>query len=309
MERRMTQLAATPHNSALVIDGRATSAEIVAKVGAEARARNLRPGLAVVLVGADPASQVYVKAKGRAARDCGFHSEQHDLAFDTAETELLALVAKLNADPAIHGILVQLPLPKAINAARILEAIAPHKDVDGFHPINVGLASIGDFARALIPCTPAGAMILIENACATLGRSMSGAEAVIIGRSNIVGKPMAQLLLSRHCTVTIAHSRTRDLPDVARRADILVAAVGQPEMVKGDWVKPGAIVIDVGINRVAGENGKSRLVGDVAYAEAAAHAGAITPVPGGVGPMTIAMLMANTLTAAKRAAGTADPVF
>ena len=290
-------------NSALVIDGRATSAEIVAKVGAEARARGLTPGLAVVLVGADPASQVYVRAKGRAARDCGFHSEQHDLAADISEAALLALVARLNADPAIHGILVQLPLPKAIDASRVLEAIAPHKDVDGFHPVNVGLASIGDFARALIPCTPAGAMILIENACAALARAMSGMEAVIIGRSNIVGKPMAQLLLARHCTVTIAHSRTRDLPAVARRADILVAAVGQPEMVRGDWVKPGAIVIDVGINRVAGEGGKSRLVGDVAYDETAAHAGAITPVPGGVGPMTIAMLMANTLTAAKRAVG------
>jgi len=294
---------------ALVIDGRATSAAIIAKVSAEARARTLKPGLAVVLVGADPASQVYVKAKGKAARECGFHSEQHDLAANTSEAALLALVEKLNADPAIHGILVQLPLPKAINSARILEAIAPHKDVDGFHPVNVGLASIGDFDRALVPCTPAGAMILIDNACAALGRAMSGLEAVIIGRSNIVGKPMAQLLLARHCTVTIAHSRTRDLPAVARRADILVAAVGQPEMVKGDWVKPGAIVIDVGINRVAGEGmdaggkAKTRLVGDVAYAEAAARAGAITPVPGGVGPMTIAMLMQNTLTAARRAKG------
>jgi methylenetetrahydrofolate dehydrogenase (NADP+) / methenyltetrahydrofolate cyclohydrolase len=294
---------------ALVIDGRAASAEILARVAADARAAHLKPGLAVVLVGADPASQVYVKAKGKAAKDCGFHSEQHDLPADTSEAALLALVEKLNADPAIHGILVQLPLPKAIHSARILEAIAPHKDVDGFHPVNVGLASIGDFDRALIPCTPAGAMILIENACAALGRDMKGMEAVIIGRSNIVGKPMAQLLLARHCTVTTAHSRTRDLPAVARRADILVAAVGQPEMVRGDWVKPRAIVIDVGINRVAGEGvdasgkPKTRLVGDVAYVEAAARAGAITPVPGGVGPMTIAMLMANTLTAARRAKG------
>ena len=300
----MTQsLVVENPSGALVIDGRAASARIIAEVGAEARALGLKPGLAVVLVGADPASQVYVKAKGRAARECGFHSEQHDLSAGISEATLLALVAQLNADLAIHGILVQLPLPKAIDASRVLEAIAPHKDVDGFHPVNVGLASIGDFARALIPCTPAGAIVLVENACAALGRSLSGMEAVIIGRSNIVGKPMAQLLLARHCTVTIAHSRTRDLPDVARRADILVAAVGQPEMVRGDWVKPGAIVIDVGINRVAGEGGKSRLVGDVAYAEAVAHAGAITPVPGGVGPMTIAMLMANTLTAAKRAAG------
>ena len=305
----MTQsLVVDTPNGALVIDGRATSAEIIAHVGAEARALGLKPGLAVVLVGADPASQVYVKAKGRAAKDCGFHSEQHDLGADISEAALLALVARLNADPAIHGILVQLPLPKAIDASKVLEAIAPHKDVDGFHPVNVGLASIGDFGRALIPCTPAGAIVLIENACAALGRAMSGMEAVIIGRSNIVGKPMAQLLLARHCTVTIAHSRTRDLPAVARRADILVAAVGQPEMVKGGWVKPGAIVIDVGINRVAGEGGKSRLVGDVAYAEAAESAGAVTPVPGGVGPMTIAMLMANTLTAAKRAAGVGSPL-
>jgi methylenetetrahydrofolate dehydrogenase (NADP+) / methenyltetrahydrofolate cyclohydrolase len=307
MERRMTQLAATPHNSALVIDGRATSAQIVASVGAEAAARNLKPGLAVALVGADPASQVYVKAKARAARECGFHSEQHDLDAETSEATLLALLARLNADPAIHGILVQLPLPRTIDPARVLESIAPHKDVDGFHPVNVGLVSIGDFNRALVPCTPAGALILIENACAALGRSMSGMEAVIIGRSNIVGKPMAQLLLSRHCTVTIAHSRTRDLPGVARRADILVAAVGHPEIVRGDWVKSGAIVIDVGINRVAGDGGKSRLVGDVAYAEAVNRAGAITPVPGGVGPMTIAMLMANTLIAACRAEGTPDP--
>ena len=209
----------------------------------------------------------------------------------------------------MHGILVQLPLPRHINSTRVLEAIAPAKDVDGFHPINVGLLSIGDTSRALIPCTPAGAMILIDRACERLGWTLPGMEAVIIGRSNIVGKPMAQLLLARHCTVTIAHSRTLDLPSVARRADILVAAVGQPEMVRGDWVKPGAIVIDVGINRVPGDGldasgkPKTRLVGDVAYAEAAAVAGAITPVPGGVGRMTIAMLMANTVLAAKRALG------
>ena len=204
---------------------------------------------------------------------------------------------------------MQLPLPKAVDAARVLEAIDPKKDVDGFHPINVGLLSIGEMGRALVPCTPAGAMIMLDRACAALGTTLAGKEAVVIGRSNIVGKPMAQLLLQRHCTVTIAHSRTRDLPAVARRADILVAAVGQPEMVRGDWVKPGAIVIDVGINRVAGEGldaagkPKTRLVGDVAFAEAAEVAGAITPVPGGVGRMTVAMLMANTLEAAKRAAG------
>jgi methylenetetrahydrofolate dehydrogenase (NADP+)/methenyltetrahydrofolate cyclohydrolase len=299
----------------IVLDGKAISQAVLERVAAEARAlgaKGVTPGLAVVLVGADPASQVYVGAKGRAAKAVGFHSVQHTLPASTGEAELLALVVALNADPAIHGILVQLPLPKAIHAPRVLESIAPGKDVDGFHPINVGLAAIGDFDRALVPCTPAGAMILIDKACEALGRSLAGAEAVIIGRSNIVGKPMAQLLLARHCTVTIAHSRTRDLAGVARRADILVAAVGQPEMVRGDWVKPGAIVIDVGINRVAGEgvdaNGKAktRLVGDVAYAEAAVRAGAITPVPGGVGPMTIAMLMANTLTAARRANGLPD---
>jgi methylenetetrahydrofolate dehydrogenase (NADP+) / methenyltetrahydrofolate cyclohydrolase len=304
--------------SPLVIDGKAASKSVIARVAEEARAlgaRGVKPGLAVVLVGEDPASQVYVRNKGKAAVECGFHSVQHDLPRETSEADLLALVARLNADTAVHGILVQLPLPKAINAPRVLEAIAPHKDVDGFHPINVGLASIGEMKRALIPCTPAGSMILIEQACAALGQKLSGKEAVIIGRSNIVGKPMAQLLLAQNCTVTIAHSRTRDLPAVARRADILVAAVGQPELVRGHWIADGAIVIDVGINRVAAEGldaaGKprTRLVGDVAYAEAAKHAAAITPVPGGVGPMTIAMLMANTLIAACRANGLAEPKF
>ena len=261
------------------------------------------------MVGENPASQTYVASKGREAKTWGFYSIQHNLPVDTSEAELLALVRTLNADPAVHGILVQLPLPDAINSTRVLEAIAPAKDVDGFHPINVGLLSIGDTRRALIPCTPAGAMILIDRACKRLGLTLPGTEAVIIGRSNIVGKPMAQLLLARHCTVTIGHSRTRDLPSVARRADILIAAVGRPEMVRRDWVKPGAIVIDVGINRVptdardASGRPKTRLVGDVAYAEAATVAGAITPVPGGVGRMTIAMLMANTVLAAKRAAG------
>jgi methylenetetrahydrofolate dehydrogenase (NADP+)/methenyltetrahydrofolate cyclohydrolase len=309
---------ATSPAAPLVLDGKAASKDIVARVAVEARAliaRAIKPGLAVVLVGQDPASQVYVRNKGRAAVECGFHSQQHDLSAETTEAELLALVERLNGDPAIHGILVQLPLPKAIDSARVLEAISPHKDVDGFHPINVGLASIGEMKRAMIPCTPAGAMILIDKACAALGETLAGKEAVIVGRSNIVGKPMAQLLLARNCTVTIAHSRTRDLPMVARRADLLVAAVGQPELVRGDWVKPGAIVIDVGINRVAGEGldgagqPKSRLVGDVAFAEAAKRAAAITPVPGGVGPMTIAMLMANTLIAACRANGLAEPRF
>ncbi|HLX98540.1 MAG TPA: bifunctional methylenetetrahydrofolate dehydrogenase/methenyltetrahydrofolate cyclohydrolase FolD [Roseiarcus sp.] len=297
--------------SAIVLDGVAIAEEVLARVAGEAQeliARGLTPGLAVVLVGDDPASRSYVAGKGRAAKACGFHSLQHDLAAETTEEDLLALVEALNADRAVHGILVQLPLPQHIEQARVLEAIAPMKDVDGFHPINVGLLSIGDARRALIPCTPAGAMILIDRACERLGRSLSGMEAVVMGRSNIVGKPMAQLLLARHCTVTIAHSRTRDLPSVARRADILVAAVGSPEMVRGNWIKPGAIVIDVGINRVPADgrdaSGKprTRLVGDVAFAEAATVAGAITPVPGGVGRMTIAMLMANTVLAAKRSA-------
>jgi methylenetetrahydrofolate dehydrogenase (NADP+)/methenyltetrahydrofolate cyclohydrolase len=298
--------------SAFVLDGAAIAEGVLMKVAEEARAlaaQGLTPGLAVVLVGDNPASQSYVAGKGRAAKACGFHSIQHNLPEKTSEADLLALVKALNADPAVHGILVQLPLPAHIDSSRIVEAIAPMKDVDGFHPINVGLLSIGDTSRALIPCTPAGAMILIDKAWERLGWSLEGMEAVIIGRSNIVGKPMAQLLLARHCTVTVAHSRTLDLPSVARRADILVAAVGRPEMVRENWIKPGAIVIDVGINRVAAHghdaSGKprTRLVGDVAYAEAAQVAGAITPVPGGVGRMTIAMLMANTALAAKRAAG------
>jgi len=296
---------------AFSIDGKAASRGVLAVVTEAARglaARGVRPGLAVALVGEDPASQVYVRNKGKAAAECGFHSVQHNLAPQTSEAELLALIARLNADDAIHGILVQLPLPSHIVAPNVLEAIAPHKDVDGFHPVNVGLTAIGGTARAIVPCTPAGAMILIDKAAAALGHSLSGKNAVVIGRSNIVGKPMAQLLLARDCTVTIAHSRTRDLPAVARGADILVAAVGRPEMVRGDWIGQGAIVIDVGINRIPAE-GKTRLVGDVAFAEAAANAAAITPVPGGVGPMTIAMLMSNTLTAACRASGVDAPAF
>jgi methylenetetrahydrofolate dehydrogenase (NADP+) / methenyltetrahydrofolate cyclohydrolase len=299
----------TTDASAFVLDGAAIADEVLAQVSEDARSLILlgvTPGLAVVLLGDNPASQSYVAGKGRAAKTCGFHSIQHNLSAETSEAELLALVLALNAEPAVHGILVQLPLPKHIDSARVLEAIAPAKDVDGFHPINVGLLSIGDTGRALIPCTPAGAMILIDRACERLGRTLPGMEAVVIGRSNIVGKPMTQLLLARHCTVTVAHSRTLDLASVARRADVLIAAVGQPEMVRGDWVRPGAIVIDVGINRVPGEGldasgkHKTRLVGDVAYAEAAAVAGAITPVPGGVGRMTIAMLMRNTVLAARR---------
>jgi methylenetetrahydrofolate dehydrogenase (NADP+)/methenyltetrahydrofolate cyclohydrolase len=292
---------------ARLIDGKAVAASVLKKVKA-ARERlhaqtGLTPGLAVVIVGADPASRVYVRNKSLKAEECGFHSEQHSLPEDTAEADLLALIARLNADARIHGILVQLPLPKHIDEKKVLLAIDPDKDVDGFHPVNVGRLGAGATEEALVPCTPAGSVILVRSA---LGNDLSGLEAVVVGRSNIVGKPVAQLLLQANCTVTIAHSRTRDLPEVCRRADILVAAVGRPEMVKGDWVKPGACVIDVGINRVPypekGE-GKSRIVGDVDFASAAQVAGAITPVPGGVGPMTIALLMANTVIAAARAAG------
>ena len=290
---------------ALLIDGKAASVDVLERVAQEVAASGVKPGLAVVLVGSDPASQVYVKSKGKAAHSCGFHSVQIDLPATTSEAELIGMVRTLNADPAIHGILVQLPLPSGIDSAKVLQTIAPEKDVDGFHPVNVGLLATGAIERALVPCTPAGAMLLIEAAAKFLQRDLAGAEAVIVGRSNIVGKPMAQLLLAKNATVTVAHSRTRDLPAVARRADILVAAVGRPEMIKGDWIKPDALVIDVGINRVPGEGltasgqPKTRLVGDVALNEALDVAAAITPVPGGVGPMTIAMLMANTLRAAK----------
>jgi methylenetetrahydrofolate dehydrogenase (NADP+)/methenyltetrahydrofolate cyclohydrolase len=307
-ERAVTTILKPSGKKALLIDGKAASAALIESLAREAAGMAVKPGLAVVLVGEDPASQVYVKSKGKAAQSCGFHSVQHDLPATTGEAELIDLVRRLNADPAIHGILVQLPLPAGIDSAKVLQTIAPEKDVDGFHPVNVGLLATGVVDRALVPCTPAGAMLLIEEAARVLQRDLAGAEAVIVGRSNIVGKPMAQLLLAKNATVTVAHSRTRDLPTVARRADILVAAVGRPEMIRGDWIKPGALVIDVGINRIAGEGlnaagqPKTRLVGDVALAEALDVAAAITPVPGGVGPMTIAMLMANTLRAAKRAA-------
>ena len=291
----------------LVIDGKLVSQSVLAEVAQKSASLGLRPGLAVVLVGEDPASQVYVKSKGKAAESCGFHSVQHTLPVTTSQADLIALVEALNADPAINGILVQLPLPKHIDSTLVLETISPAKDVDGFHPVNAGLLAIGDTTRALVPCTPAGSLILVERAAKALGMDLAGREAVVVGRSNIVGKPMAQLLLSRSCTVTIAHSRTHDLQEVVGRAEILVAAVGRPEMIPGDWVRKGAIVIDVGINRVPGEGldsqgrPKTRLVGDVAYGDAAMRAGAITPVPGGVGPMTIAMLMSNTLAAAIRA--------
>ncbi len=289
-----------------IIDGRAVAAAIIENVK-QARDQLLssaavKPGLAVVIVGEDPASQVYVRNKGLKAEECGFHSVQHTLSAEIGENELLGLIDSLNGDLLIHGILVQLPLPGHIDEKKVIAAIDPDKDVDGFHPMNVGRLGAGAMDNTLVPCTPAGSVILAKQA---LGDDLSGLEAVIIGRSNIVGKPVAQLLLQENCTVTIAHSRTRDLADVCRRADILVAAVGRPEMVKGDWIKSGACVIDVGINRIdapeKGE-GRTRLVGDVDFADAAAVAGSITPVPGGVGPMTIALLMANTVIAAARTA-------
>jgi methylenetetrahydrofolate dehydrogenase (NADP+)/methenyltetrahydrofolate cyclohydrolase len=293
------------------IDGKAIAEDVVAKVkeaAGELIAKDgITPGLAVVIVGEDPASQVYVASKSKKAKECGFLSEQHTLPEDTSEADLLALIEKLNADARIHGILVQLPLPDHIDSGKVIQAIAPEKDVDGFHFINVGKLGTGEVETAFVPCTPAGSMLLIER---VRGKDLSGLSAVVIGRSNIVGKPMANLLLAANCTVTIAHSRTRDIAALARTADILVAAVGRPEIVKGGWIKPGATVIDVGINRIPAPEkgeGKSRLVGDVAYAQAAEHAGAITPVPGGVGPMTIAMLMANTLVSACRAAGREPP--
>ncbi|MCC0039637.1 MAG: bifunctional methylenetetrahydrofolate dehydrogenase/methenyltetrahydrofolate cyclohydrolase FolD [Brucellaceae bacterium] len=294
------------------IDGRKLADEVIATVKtgvADLASSGVKPGLAVVIVGEDPASQVYVASKSKMAKECGFHSVQHTLSADISEAELRALVADLNADPAVHGILVQLPLPQHIDSGAVIRTIDPDKDVDGFHVVNVGRLGAGELDGAFVPCTPAGAMLMIERA---RGRDLSGLSAVVIGRSNIVGKPMANLLLAANATVTIAHSRTKDLPAVARGADILVAAVGRPEMVRGDWVKPGATVIDVGINRIPAPEkgeGKTRLVGDVAYGEAEKVAGQITPVPGGVGPMTIAMLMANTLVSACRVAGREPPAF
>jgi methylenetetrahydrofolate dehydrogenase (NADP+)/methenyltetrahydrofolate cyclohydrolase len=259
------------------------------------------PGLATVLVGEDPASAVYVRSKNRSTAETGMVSFAHNLPDTTGEDELLQLVIDLNADERVDGILVQLPLPAQINSTRVIETIDPGKDVDGFHPMNAGRLATG--LPSLVPCTPYGCLYLLKQ---ELG-SLSGLDAVVVGRSNIVGKPMTQLLLGENCTVTVAHSRTRDLPAVVRRADIVIAAVGRAEMVRGEWIKPGATVIDVGINRVPTEDGKGRLVGDVAYGEAVEAAAAITPVPGGVGPMTIAMLMRNTLVAAHRRVGLADP--
>ncbi|MDQ0504503.1 bifunctional methylenetetrahydrofolate dehydrogenase/methenyltetrahydrofolate cyclohydrolase FolD [Xanthobacter agilis] len=283
------------------IDGKAFAANLRARIAEQVadlvRTRGVTPGLAVVLVGEDPASQVYVRNKAAQTLEAGMASFEHKLPADTAEADLLALVARLNADPAVNGILVQLPLPGHIDSTKVLAAIEPAKDVDGFHVVNAGRLAVG--LDALVPCTPLGCVMLLKH---HLG-NLSGLKAVVVGRSNIVGKPAAQLLLKEDCTVTIAHSRTRDLPGECRQADILVAAVGRPEMVRGDWIKPGATVIDVGINRVPKEDGKTRLVGDVAYGEAQGIAGLITPVPGGVGPMTIACLLQNTLTATRRQNG------
>ena len=287
--------------SARIIDGKAVAAELRGKVAAEVkRIGGQPPGLAVVLVGANPASEVYVKSKSKAVAEVGMRPFDHKLPESVSEAEVLALIGKLNADPAVSGILVQLPLPSQIDTQKVIAAIDPGKDVDGFHPINAGRLASG--LPALVPCTPLGCVMLAK----TVHSSLAGMDAVVIGRSNIVGKPVAQLLLAENASVTIAHSKTRDLAGVCRRADILVAAIGRPEMVRKDWIKPGATVIDVGINRISGEGGKSRLVGDVA-ADAREIAGAVTPVPGGVGPMTIACLMLNTLRAACTQRGLPEP--
>jgi methylenetetrahydrofolate dehydrogenase (NADP+)/methenyltetrahydrofolate cyclohydrolase len=276
--------------SAQIIDGKAIAAKVRSEVAARAKALPRKPGLAVVLVGEDPASQVYVRNKGKAAEEAGLAVFDHKLAASTGEAELLALVEKLNRDPAVDGILVQFPVPKQIDAAKVQRAISPDKDVDGLHPVSAGRLWTGE--RGFVPCTPLGVMRLLSEA----NTELAGAEAVVLGRSNLVGKPMAGLLLQANATVTMCHSRTRDLAAVCRRADVLVAAIGRAEMVRGDWVKPGATVIDVGMNR----NAAGKLCGDVEFAAAAERARAITPVPGGVGPMTIALLLANTVTAAER---------
>ena len=296
--------------TATVIDGKAFAAKVRGLVQAQVaklkETNGITPGLAVVLVGEDPASQVYVRNKHASTIEVGMASFEHRLPAETSEADLLALIGRLNADPKVHGILVQLPLPAHLNSELIINTIDPAKDVDGFHISNVGLLGTGQ--KSMVPCTPLGCLMMLRDHYTQLdGGRLAGLNAVVVGRSNIVGKPMAQLLLGDSCTVTIAHSRTRDLAEVCRRADILVAAVGRPEMITGDFVKPGATVIDVGINRIE-RDGKAKLVGDVHYASAAAVAGAITPVPGGVGPMTIACLLANTLTACCRANGLPEPV-
>jgi methylenetetrahydrofolate dehydrogenase (NADP+)/methenyltetrahydrofolate cyclohydrolase len=289
------------------IDGKAKAAELAESITKQTAAllaeHGIKPGLAVVIIGEDPASQVYVRNKKRTAEACGFHSVQHTIAADTSQDDVLQLINNLNNDDAIHGILVQLPLPAHLDEQVITQAIKPSKDVDGFHFINIGKLTAGLTADAFVPCTPAGCMLMIED---ELGSDLSGKNAVVIGRSNIVGKPMASLLLQANATVTITHSRTKDLPQVAAAADIIVAAVGRPDMVKADWVKPGAVVIDVGINRVEKTiNGEAKmgLTGDVDYDDVCTVAGAVTPVPGGVGPMTIILLMANTLRSARLTSG------
>jgi methylenetetrahydrofolate dehydrogenase (NADP+)/methenyltetrahydrofolate cyclohydrolase len=302
-----TFLKRSPSGS-VIIDGKAVAAEFMQEVAArtqELTKAGTKPGLAVILMGENPASQVYVRSKGRAAERCGFHSVQITLPGSASQQELLSTIDRFNDDRDIHGILVQLPLPSGIDTAMVLERLIPQKDVDGFHPLNAGLVAIGEIGRALVPCTPAGAMALLRRTAQALGAPLAGQNALVIGRSNIVGKPMAQLLLAENCTITVAHSRSRDLPEIARRADIVVAAIGRPEFVRGGWIRHGALAVDVGINRVSG----NRLVGDIAFAEAIEHVGAITPVPGGVGPMTIAMLMANTCVAAYRLAGRSAPRF
>jgi methylenetetrahydrofolate dehydrogenase (NADP+)/methenyltetrahydrofolate cyclohydrolase len=291
--------------SAMIIDGKAIAQDLRVKIAEAAAALKTKhgivPGLAVVLAGNDPASEVYVRSKSKAVVDAAMRSFDHKLSSDVTQAELMALVAKLNADKDVHGILVQLPLPKQIDSAAVLNAIDPGKDVDGFHPVNVGRLATG--LPALVPCTPDGSVRLAKS----IHPSLAGMNAVVIGRSNIVGKPLIQLLLAENATVTVAHSKTKDLPALCRSADLLFAAIGRPEMVRGSWIKPGATVIDIGINRVPGEAGKTRLVGDVAFAEAKEVAGAITPVPGGVGPMTIAGVILNTLRAACAIHGLAQP--
>ncbi len=295
-----------------LIDGRQAAADVTARVAVETdrleTEEGVTPGLAVILVGDDPASKIYVAGKTRTAEEIGFRSVQHTLPAEASENEILALVERLNHDPSIHGILVQLPLPWGIDKHRVIAAVRPEKDVDGLHPVNAGQLACGA-ASAVVPCTPAGCLMLIKRA---VRKPLAGLNAVVVGRSNLVGRPMAQLLLMEDCTVTVAHSKTKDLADVVRTADIVVAATGRAQMVRGTWLKPGAVVIDVGMNRIPAPElgeGKTRLVGDVAFQEAVTVARAITPVPGGVGPMTIAMLMANTLAAACRSVGRPVPVF
>jgi methylenetetrahydrofolate dehydrogenase (NADP+)/methenyltetrahydrofolate cyclohydrolase len=293
--------------SAKIIDGKAIAAELRVRVASEVKRlstqHGVTPGLAVVLAGNDPASESYVGSKAKATVETGMRSFDHRLPDSVGQAELLALIKKLNADPAVHGILVQLPLPKQIDTQQVLDAIDPRKDVDGFHPVNAGRLASG--LPALVPCTPLGCIMLAK----TVHPSLAGLDAVVIGRSNIVGKPLAQLLLAENATVTLAHSRTRELPTVCARADVIFAAVGRAEMVRRSWVKPGATVIDVGINRVTDAGGRPSIVGDVAFAEVSAVAGAITPVPGGVGPMTIACLLLNTLSAACAVAGVPVPAL